>query len=155
VTSGPVTRSADASVATGTRSCLEGRHVPFVNATYLRKISTLQTAKRAGVTVSVVGPELPGWARPYVDRYVEANTYDEDATVEALRGPFEEAPFEGAVTFWDRDVALVARVADAFGLPGSPVEAAARARASSASTAPRTCETSTTGSSASSRQRRT
>jgi biotin carboxylase len=128
VTIGPAIRRADAAVAAGTLSCLEGRHVLFVNAAYLYKIATLKAAKRSGLTVSLVGLELPDWARPYVDRFVEADTYDEDATIEALRRPFEESPFEGAVTFWDRDVGLVARIADAFGLPGCPVEAAARAR---------------------------
>ena len=128
MTIGPVIQRADAAVAAGSPSCLEGRHILFVSAAYLYKVATLKAAKRSGLTVSLVGLELPEWARPYVDRFVEADTYDEDATIEALRRPFEEAPFEGAVTFWDRDVGLVARVADAFGLPGCPVEAAARAR---------------------------
>jgi biotin carboxylase len=128
MTRGPVIRRADAAVPAGTPSCLEGRHVLFVNAAYLYKIATLQAAKRSGLTVSLVGGEFPDWARPYVDRFVEADTYDEDGTIEALRRPFEEAPFGGAVTFWDRDVGLVARICDAFGLPGCPVEAAARAR---------------------------
>lgn len=98
----------------------------FSNATYDKKIGTFQAAKRMGLRVAVVGTDLPAWAQDYTDLFVKANTYDTTATLKALRG--SGIHFDGVVTFWDRDVELVAAIAAEFGLPGSSVESAAAAR---------------------------
>ena len=104
------------------------KHVLFLNATYVMKERTLATAKERGLRVSVVGPRLPGWAQPYVDRFVPADTYDAGATISALRPVHAREPFDGVLTFWDRDVEIVACVAQELGLPGSSPEAARNAR---------------------------
>jgi biotin carboxylase len=104
------------------------KHILFLNATYIKKERTLAAAKEMGLDVSVVGPELPGWSRPYVDQYIEANTYDREETLSVLRRRHREKPFDGVITFWDRDVELVAHVAADLGLPGCPPVAAQRAR---------------------------
>ncbi|WP_268808011.1 ATP-grasp domain-containing protein [Lysinibacillus mangiferihumi] len=80
------------------------------------------------MTVSVVGPELPDWSKHYVDFYIKADTYNIDETITALKKAMKENPFDGVVTFWDRDVVPVAVVANQFNLKGSPIEAAERAR---------------------------
>ncbi len=104
------------------------KHILFFNATYIKKISTLETAKDLGLKVSVVGPELPGWSHPLVDHYICANTYQMDETIPVLKEAAKENPFDGVITFWDRDVVPVAVTAEEFNLKGSPVEAAERAR---------------------------
>jgi biotin carboxylase len=104
------------------------KHILFFNATYVKKELTLKTAKDLGLKVSVVGPKLPDWSKPYVDRFIEANTYDIDQTLSVLRTIYNEDPFDGVITFWDRDVEPVAHTAAEFNLPGSPKHAAARAR---------------------------
>ncbi|MCR6615143.1 MULTISPECIES: ATP-grasp domain-containing protein [Bacillus] len=104
------------------------KHILFFNATYIKKISTLETAKNLGLTVSVVGPELPEWSRPFVDHYISANTYQIDETIAVLKETAKENPFDGVITFWDRDVVPVAVTARELNLKGSPVEAAERAR---------------------------
>jgi biotin carboxylase len=104
------------------------QHVLFVNATYPKKLRTLTTARRLGMRVSVVGPDLPAWAAPFVDAHIPADTYDIDETLRVVRRAARVCPFDGVVTFWDRDVVLVARLAEELGLAGAPVTAAERAR---------------------------
>ncbi|NOJ73791.1 ATP-grasp domain-containing protein [Paenibacillus alvei] len=104
------------------------RHILFFNATYIKKELTLSTAKDLGLTVSVIGPKLPDWSKQYVDHFIEADTYDIEQTLSVLRKYHEERPFDGVITFWDRDVEPVAHVASEFNLPGSSKKAAARAR---------------------------
>src|ERR1700682_504567 len=107
-----------------------GKHILFLNATYIHKISTLAIAKDLGLTVSVVGTELPDWARAYTDYFIEANTYDlenfEEVLV-ALRKQHAILPLAGVVTSWHYGILPMALVAAEFGLPGSSVEAAERA----------------------------
>ncbi|WP_066506648.1 ATP-grasp domain-containing protein [Abyssisolibacter fermentans] len=107
---------------------VEKKNILFLNATYSEKIKTLQTAKRLGLTVSVVGPDLPEWSKPYVDHYIKANTYDIDETLDKVKKANKEIPFDGVITFWDRDVVPVAVVAKELNLKGSPIEAAEGAR---------------------------
>lgn len=104
------------------------KHILFVNATYPKKLRTLQTAKRLGMRVSVVGSEIAGWARPYVDAHIPSETHSVDATVRAVLDAARSDPFDGVITFWDRDVVVVAELAAALGLPGAPVAAARKAR---------------------------
>jgi len=107
-----------------------GKHILFLNATYIHKIATLATAKDLGFTVTVVDTALPDWASPYTDCFIEADTYDlskfEEALV-ALRKRHEELPFDGVVTFWHYGILPAALVAAEFGLPGCSVEAAENA----------------------------
>jgi biotin carboxylase len=105
-----------------------GKHILFFNATYIKKELTLKTAKDLGLKVSVVGPKLPDWSKSYVDQFIEADTYNIEETMSVLREYHEKDPFDGVITFWDRDVEPVAYVASEFNLPGSSIVAAARAR---------------------------
>lgn len=104
------------------------KHILFFNATYIKKILTLETAKKLGLKVSVVGPSLPEWSFPFVDNYIEANTYDMNETLSILTRKHNEMSFDGVITFWDRDVVPVAVIAEEFGLKGSSVTSAIRAR---------------------------
>ncbi|RIJ62856.1 MULTISPECIES: ATP-grasp domain-containing protein [unclassified Rummeliibacillus] len=107
---------------------MEDKHILFFNATYIKKILTLETAKRLGLKVSVVGPSLPEWSFPFVDHFIEANTYDINETISILTKKHTQIHFDGVITFWDRDVVPVAVIAQEFGLKGSSVASAVRAR---------------------------
>lgn len=98
----------------------------FVNATYIKKINTFQAAKKLGLDVTVIGLELPEWAKPYVDNYYYANTYDIEETINIIKE--KNIEFDGVITFWDRDVVPVAIIANEFGVIGCGIEAAKRAR---------------------------
>jgi biotin carboxylase len=75
------------------------------------------------VVVSDGSPQAPGLAE--ADDGIVASTYDVDATIEAARRYSRtERPLDGVMTV-AADVPLtVASVAEAFGLPGIPVDAA-------------------------------
>ncbi|MDT3427673.1 biotin carboxylase [Paenibacillus forsythiae] len=105
-----------------------GKNILFFNATYIKKILTLKSAKDLGLQVSVVGPDLPEWSKPYVDHFIKANTYDMDETIAEIKNKHESLQFHGVITFWDRDVVPVAITAQTLGLKGSRIEAAERAR---------------------------
>lgn len=98
------------------------KRILFVNATYVKKISTLITAKRLGYEVTVIGTELPDWAIPYVDRFIHANTYNKDETINAIKE--SNIKYDGVITFWDRDVVLIAEIAKQLGLVGCEQQAA-------------------------------
>lgn len=104
------------------------KNILFFNATYIKKILTLKTAKDLGLNVTVVGPDLPEWSKQYVDHFIKANTYDMDETIAEIKKQHESLPFDGVITFWDRDVVPVAITAQTLGLKGSRLEAAERAR---------------------------
>jgi biotin carboxylase len=75
-----------------------------------------------------MGPVLPDWAAPLVDRYLQVDTADTDAALLAVSRLDRDDPLDGVVTFWDRDVELVAEITRKIGLPGCPPEAAHRVR---------------------------
>jgi len=104
------------------------KHILFFNATYIKKLLTLKTAKDLGLTVSVIGPDLPEWSKPYVDHFIEANTYDMEETLSKIKKRHQKMPFDGVITFWDRDVIPVSIVARELGLKGSSIKSAERAR---------------------------
>jgi len=107
------------------------KHVLFMHAMYAHKLRSFQSAKAAGLTVSVVGPELPGWVTPYVDHFIEAPTDTPDEmrrTIALLRTLHDATPFDGVVTFWDHGVVPAAQVGAALGLPSTSIGAAHRVR---------------------------
>lgn len=107
------------------------KHLLFLNAMYPAKRRMFEAARRLGLTISVVGPELPEWVRGYVDCYICAQTRDPaqlGAALQALHRRHDELPFDGVVTFWDHGVVAAAHVAEEFELPGCTAAAAERAR---------------------------
>lgn len=107
---------------------ISNRNLLFVNTAQKNKISTLKTAKALGMNVFVIGNELPDFAKPYVDQFFYADTYDTAEILKVLREKSEEYPIHGVVTFWDRDVMPVAAIAEQFNLYGSTVDSADQAR---------------------------
>lgn len=98
---------------------------------YPAKRRMFEAARRLGLTITVVGPELPEWVRDYVDCYVDAPTSDPAHFDDAMKGLHrrnEQRPFDGVVTFWDHGVVAAAHVAEEFGLRGCTVEGAEQAR---------------------------
>jgi biotin carboxylase len=105
-----------------------GKHLLLLNATYRDKITILAAAKRLRLVVSMIGPRLEPWAAPFIDSFIPADPDDTAATVSAACDLQRRMRIDGVFSLWDRDVPLCARVAEALGLPGCPVEAADRVR---------------------------
>ncbi len=106
------------------------KHVLFVHAMYPHKLPAYQAARRLGYRLTVVGPELPDWAAPFVDAHIAAGT---DAavltdTVRLLAQHHARDPFDGVVTYWDHGVVACATIGTALGLPATSPAAAERVR---------------------------
>src|SRR6266581_7112675 len=65
---------------------------------------------------------------PWQDHAIPIRFYDEDASVAAIVEAAKARPIGGVLAVGDRPTVIGARVAQAFGLPGHPPEAAAIAR---------------------------
>jgi biotin carboxylase len=105
--------------------------VLFVHGMYAAKRPAFEAARRLGLRIAVVGPELPEWAAGLIDEYVPGGTDTPEAmhaTIEQLLARHAVRPYDGVVTFWDHGVVPVAQIADALGLPGSSPQAAHQVR---------------------------
>ncbi len=108
-----------------------GGVVLFVHGMYAHKRPAFEAARKLGLSIAVVGPELPGWAVPLVDEFVPGATDTAQAmrtTIEQLRARHAARPYAGVVTFWDHGVVPAAQIAAALGLPGSSPRAAYQVR---------------------------
>src|SRR6185295_12249654 len=65
---------------------------------------------------------------PWQDQAIPIRFHDEDASVAAIVDVAKTKPFDGVVAVGDRPTVIAAGVAQALGLPGHPLEAAAIAR---------------------------
>jgi biotin carboxylase len=65
---------------------------------------------------------------PWADAAIPVRFHLEDASVAAVVAALRDAPPAGVIAVGDRPTVLAARIADAFGLPGSRPEAAAASR---------------------------
>jgi carnosine synthase len=119
------------------RRALLGKCVAFISAGYSGKRFIYEKAKELGVRAVIVDG-TDSWSRALVadgvaERFVAVDMSDAEGVlpsiVEALRGlEAEGVPVDGVCTFCEVAVPLVARVAEALGLPGNSVAAVDSAR---------------------------
>lgn len=89
----------------------------------------LHAAKLLGYETVVMASRLPcGLTADLVDHFQSVQLRRSDAVVESAHSLAKTFPFDGVVGYDDQAIPLVARIANALGLPGHPVEAADAAR---------------------------
>jgi len=89
----------------------------------------LISAKELGCETTVMGRTIPcGLPADLVDRFERVNLKEASAVIEVARALHSFRPIHAVVGYDDQAVPVVARIADALGLPGNPVEAADAAR---------------------------
>ncbi len=96
----------------------------FVNISDEHNLIKIKAAKKLGIKVILVAPDLPDWANEAVDQFIQADTTNFSATLSILRQSYQHTPFHGVITLLDKSVELVAAIAEAFNLPGSTPKAA-------------------------------
>lgn len=106
---------------------LAGKTILFVNSGSIKKEYILARAKALGVRIVLLNNEL-NWAKAYADDFIQGDTYHIPECVEKVRAYHAMHPLDGAVTFWEDDVPLVAAITTALGLHGNTPEAADNAR---------------------------
>jgi len=113
-----------------TLNVLEGKTLLLINTGSLKKRFILQRLRKLGLQIVAVNKEK-NWAQPYVDHWILANTNDHQETISAIVSFFRSNPnikIDGALTFWEDDVLLTAKITDKFGFIGIPYDVAKTAR---------------------------
>ncbi|KTD70133.1 phosphoribosylglycinamide synthetase ATP-grasp (A) domain protein [Legionella steelei] len=100
------------------------KSILFVNVSDEHNLVKIEAAKKLGIKVFLVAPNLPDWAKNIVDKFIQADTTNFSETISALKNEYKETPFDGVITILDKSVELVAAIAEEFKLPGSSLTAA-------------------------------
>lgn len=108
----------------------QGKTILLVNTGYARKKFILQKMKKMGLKIVALNKEK-NWAKPYVDKWILADTYDHSESIQEV-GRFmarnEKIKIDGVITFWEDDVILTSKIVDKFGFIGIPAVISQRAR---------------------------
>src|SRR3989339_251796 len=97
-----------------------------INTGTHKKKFIFQKLKKLNVNVVVVHHEK-NWAQPYADDWVLADTYNHTEVLETLRSYLDAnhgRRIDGAITFWEDDIPLLAKICAEFKLKGNSAEAA-------------------------------
>lgn len=109
---------------------ITGKTLLFVNSGGKKKQFTLERAKKHGATVLLLNQTMD-CPKSLVDHFIEANNYDHNECCEKLHSFLQlnaDVHIDGAVTFWEDDVPLLARICEEFGLIGNTVDTAINTR---------------------------
>lgn len=104
-----------------------GKTILFVNSGWKLKEFTLRTAKELGLRIVLLNSSM-SWQKKYVDEFIQADTYNHEDCLSKLRGFLCNKKIDGAITFWEDDVPLLAKICKEFGFRGLSIEAAENAR---------------------------
>lgn len=102
----------------------------FVNSGGRKKRFTFDIAKRFGAQIVLIGPEqdIP---KKLVDHFIQVDNYNHKEVIEKL-GLFldenSDLTIDGAITFWEDDIPLLARVCEHFGFIGNSYQASINTR---------------------------
>lgn len=104
-------------------------HLLFPHLMYSEKLEIYKTAGELGNRITVIAPEIPDWAAPYVHTRLDPEYRGEtDEGLARLARYHEADPFDGVITFSDHGVMATARIAAALGLRGPSLAAAEAGR---------------------------
>ena len=109
---------------------LRGKTILILNTGYIQKRFVFQRIKKLGLKIVVVN-EVKNWANYYVDHWIIADTYRHANVFSAIEAFVAENPsvhIDGALTFWEDSIELLAKVCAKFGYTGNSLEAAKNTR---------------------------
>ena len=109
---------------------LNGKTLLFVNSGGKKKRFTLENARRLGAHIVLLGPDMDV-PKKLVDHYIQVDNYNHVEVIEKLQLFLESNPdvfIDGAITFWEDDVPLLARLCEHFGFIGNTYQASISTR---------------------------
>jgi|GEM_PF-71754 len=106
---------------------LADKTIIIVNSGSKKKEFILHRAAELGVSIVLVNKSLT-WERKYIEHYLQADTYNHAEVVEKLKQFLKETKADGAITFWEDDVPLLAKICKKFKLIGPSIDTAEKAR---------------------------
>ena len=108
----------------------EGKTILLVNTGSIKKKFILQELKKSGLIVVALNKEK-NWAQNYVDHWILADNYNHYESLDAVKEFIVNNPtvkIDGALTFWEDDIPLLAKICREFKFIGNSVEAALNTR---------------------------
>ncbi len=111
-------------------SLLSGKTILIINTGSLKKRFIFQKLKKLGLKIIVVNQEK-NWAQPYVDHFIIADNFNHADVIQSIKEFLTANPhikIDGAITFWEDDIPLLARVVSEFKLIGNDQETAINTR---------------------------
>ncbi len=106
---------------------LTGKTILFVNSGSRKKAFTFEIAKELGLDIVLLN-QSQTWQKKYLKDFIKADTYNHEECIEKVRNYLKDHKVDGAITFWEDDVPLLAKICETFGLIGPSIETAIRAR---------------------------
>lgn len=107
-----------------------GKTILLINTGSFKKKFVLQKIKKMGFNVIVLNKEK-NWAQPYVDNWILADNYNHQESIEAIKeflAANSNIKLDGAITFWEDDIPLLAKICREFKLTGNNLDAALNTR---------------------------
>ena len=109
---------------------LKGKTLLVINSGFARKRFVFQRLRQLGVNIVLLNKDS-NWASRYAEKVLAADTYDHEECLKAVEDHMKSGVIDGALTFWEDDVPLAAKLCQRFGWVGNSVEAALNARSKS------------------------
>ncbi|MCF7830834.1 ATP-grasp domain-containing protein [Candidatus Gracilibacteria bacterium] len=112
------------------KSNCKGTNIIFINSGGSKKKFTLEKAKQLGANIILINSCFDG-NKKLIDHFIEADTYNHDEVLDKLRLFVKNNPeieLHGAISFWEDDIPLLAKVCEEFDLTGNSYEAAVNTR---------------------------
>lgn len=109
---------------------LKDKTILLVNTGSLKKRFILQRLKKLELKIVVLNKEK-NWASLYADHWISADTYNHNEVLQGIQVFLANNPdvkIDGAITFWEDDVPLLAKICKEFKLTGNSLEAAVNTR---------------------------
>jgi D-alanine-D-alanine ligase len=106
---------------------LADKTIIMLNSGSKKKEFILRRTAELGVSIALVNRTLT-WEKKYVDHFIQADTYNHAEVLEKLKHFIKEFPSDGAITFWEDDVPLLAKVCKKLRLIGPSLDCAEKAR---------------------------
>lgn len=101
-----------------------------VNTGSIKKRFIFQKLKKLGLKIIVLNPEK-NWAQPYVDHFILADNYNHTESLDRLQEFLTSHPqvkIDGAITFWEDDIPLLAKIVEELKLIGNSSQTAINTR---------------------------
>jgi len=109
---------------------LNGKTILLVNTGSIKKKFILQKLKKFGLVIICLNKEK-NWAQSYVDHWILADNTNTDEAIQAVKEFIANTPqveINGALTFWEDDVLLTAKIVDKFNFIGTSFDVAKKIR---------------------------
>lgn len=106
------------------------KNLLVINTGSIKKKIIFQELKKLGATVIVLNKEK-NWAQASVDHWILADTYNHPEASEAIKewlSANSGMTIDGAITFWEDDIPLLAKLCRELRVPGNNLDAALNTR---------------------------